>query len=186
MAQMLNGVMVRDGMIDHVATLGLTGASNSLAYRIAEVERHAHSHERWYGVAGTPSATHKADQIAKDIASFQIDAGNDAYGAWVQLLGSADTTYKFDMHRLFITAVETAATVHFVQIAFGAAGDDAVTAGDYTEFVYRSGAAITREAPVEFQTRRHAAGTLAWARCLAYDVNTSTLNFYFGLHYYEG
>jgi hypothetical protein len=186
MTVLQNGAMVRESKLDDVATLGLAGTNNSLAYRVAEIERHLHSYERWYGVAGTPSATHKADQVAKDIASFQIDAGNDAYGSWVQLLGSADTAYKYDLHKLFITAVETAATVHFVQIAFGAAGDDAVTAGNYTEFVYRSGAAVAREAPVTFQTRRQAAGTLAWARCLAYDVNTSTLNFYFGLHLYEG
>jgi len=186
MAQYRNGIIISDDRIDNASTLGLSGVSNSLAYRVGEIERHLHSHERWYGVAGTPSATHKADQVAKDIASFQIDAGNDAYGAWVQLLGSADTAYKYDLYEISVTAVERASTVHFVQIAFGATGDAAVTAGDYTEFIYRSGAAITREAPVTFQTRRHAAGTLAWARCLAYDSDTGTLNFYFGMHYYEG
>lgn len=61
-----------------------------------------------------------------------------------------------------------------------------MTDGTYTEFVYRSGAAVSREAPFEFQVRRQAAGALAWARCLAYDTDTATLNFYFGLHYYEG
>jgi len=172
--------------IDHLATDGLGGISDSLSYRIGEVERHFHSYERWFGVAASVSASHKADQIAKDIASFQIDAGDDAYGDWVQLLGSADTSQKYDFHKLFITAAQTASTVHFIQIAFGATGDGAVGAGTYTEFVYRSGAAVSREAPVVIQCRRQAAGTLAWARVLAYDVNTSTVNFYFGLHLDEG
>jgi hypothetical protein len=186
MAEYRNGNLLGSAYIDNAATLGLTGTSNSLAYRIAEVERHFHSYERWYGVAGTPSATHKADQIAKDIAAFEIDAGNDAYGDWVQILGSADTALKFDLHELYFTYAETASTVHFVQIGFGATGADALTAGTYTEIIYRSGAAVQREAPVVIQTRRQAAGTLAWARVLAYDKDTSKVQFYFGVHYYEG
>lgn len=172
--------------IDHLATDGLSGVNNSLAYRIGEVERHFHSYERWYGVAAAPSGTHKADQIAKDIAAFELDAGDDAYGSWVQLLGSADTSLKYDLHELYFTYAETAATVHFVQLAFGDTGDGAVAAGTYTEIIYRSGAAVNREAPVVIQTRRQAAGTLAWARVLAYDVNTSKVQLYFGMHYYEG
>lgn len=186
MAEYRNGNVVGSAYIDGAATLGLTGASNSLAYRIAEVERHLHHYERWYGVAGTPSATHKADEVAAAIAAFQIDAGNADWGAWVQILGSADTALTYDLQQMYFVAAETAATVHFVQIGFGATGAAALTAGTYTDFVYRSGAAITREAPDEFQTRRQAAGTLAWARCLAVGVNTSTLDFYFGLHLYEG
>ena len=173
--------------IDSLATSGLSGVDNSLAYRIGEVERHFHSYERWYGLAGTPSAeTHRADQVAKDIASFQIDAGNDAYGAWVQLLGSDDTASTFDLHRIMITDVERDAAVHFVQIACGTSGDAAVTAGTYTEFVYKPQATNTEETPLDIQMRRQTAGTKAWARVLAFDQDTGTMNFYFGVHYYEG
>jgi len=173
-------------IIDGTTTTGLAGTSNSLAYRVNEIERHLHSYERWYGVAATPSATHKADLLGKDIASFQIDAGNDTWGAWLQLLGSADTAQKYDFHEISITGAERASTVHFVQFAFGATGDAAYSAGTYTTVIYRTGAAQNREAPFQLQTRRQDAGTLAWARVLAYDQDTATLNLYFGLHYYEG
>lgn len=172
--------------IDNKATDGLSGVSNSLAYRIGEVERHFHSNERWYGVAATPSDTHKADQIAAGIVAFEIDAGNAVYGSWVQILGSADTAQKWDLHRLFFTYAERASQIHFVQFSFGASGDAGITAGTYTECVYRSGAAVSREAPLEFQCRRHDAGTLAWARCLALGADTAKLQFCVGMHYYEG
>lgn len=172
--------------IDSLASNGLTGVNNSLAYRVGEIERHFHSHEKWYGVAGTPSATHKADRVAKDIAAFRIDGGDDAFGSWVQLLGSADTTEKYDLHRLMVTAVERANSVHFIQIAFGADANAAVTAGTFTEVVYKPAAVTAEEAPLEIQMRRQAAGTLAWARALAYDQNTGTVDFYFGIHNYEG
>ena len=173
--------------IDNLATDGLLGVSNSLAYRIAEVERHLHSYERWYGLAAAPNGEiHNADAVGKDIAAFTIDAGNDTWGAWLQILGSSDTTQKYDLHKVSFVATERASTVHFVQFAFGTSGAQALTDGTYTEILYRSGTAITREAAIQFQTRRQSAGTKAWARCLAYDADTGTLGFYVGLHYYEG
>jgi hypothetical protein len=173
--------------IDSLATDGLSGTDNSLAYRIGEVERHFHSYERWYGLAGTPSGeTHRADQVAKDIAPFRIDAGNDAYGAWVQIVGSSDTAQKFDLHRLMIVDVERDGAAHFIQVACGTSGDAAVTAGAYTEVVYKPQSTNTEETPVVIQMRRQAAGTKVWARCLSYDQDTGTIDFYFGMHYYEG
>lgn len=173
--------------IDNLATNGLTGVSNSLAYRVHEIERHFHNYEQWYGAAASPSAeAHIADRIAKDIAAFTIDAGNDAFGAWVQILGSSDTALKFDLHRLMITDVERDAAVHFVQIGFGTSGAQALTDGTYTEFVYKPQATNTEETPVDIISRRQAAGTKVWARVLAFDADTGTVNFYFGLHTYEG
>ncbi len=173
--------------IDSLATDGLSGVNNSLAYRIGEVERHFHSYEKWCGVAAAPSGeTHIADRVATDIASFQIDGGNDTWGAWVQLLGSNDTTQTYDLHRLMITAVERGAAVHFIQLGFGTSGAQALTDGTYTEIVYKPAAVTAEAVPLEVQMRRQAAGTKAWARVLVYDQNTGTVNFYFGLHNYEG
>lgn len=173
--------------IDNLATNGLGGVDNSLAYRIGEVERHFHSYEKWYGAAAVPAGeTHIADRVAKDIAAFTIDAGDDAWGAWVQILGSDDTAQKYDLHRLMITDVEKDGAVHFIQIGFGTSGAQALTDGTYTEVVYKPQATNTEETPVAIQTRRQAAGTKAWARVLSYDQNTGTVSFYFGLHNYEG
>jgi len=171
--------------IDRVAVSGLTGTSNSLAYRVHEIERHFHSYEKWFGVAATPSGTHKADRLAQAIVAFGLDGGNTVFGSWVQILGSDDTTEKYDLHKLYVTDVQETAP-YFVQLAFGADADAAVTAGTFTEFVIRVNSTASDRAEVPINCRRQSAGTLAWARCLALGTNTGTMNFYFGLHTYEG
>jgi hypothetical protein len=174
------------GKITGAATGGLAvDANNSLAYRVAEIERHLHSYEKWFGVAGTPSATHKADRVGQAIVAFQVDGGNLVFGSWVQILGTDDTTEKYDLHKMFVTDVQETAP-YFIQLAFGPVANDAVTAGAYTELVLRVNAINSDRVEIPLNTRRQAAGTLAWARCLALGTNTGTLDFYFGLHTYEG
>ena len=66
--------------------------ANPNNYGIFEIERHFHSYERWYEAAASPSGeTHIADRIGSGSGAFQIDAGNDDWGLWVQVLGSSDT-----------------------------------------------------------------------------------------------
>lgn len=177
--------------IDDMATSGLAGVHNSLAYRIHEIERHLHGYERWFELAGTPVAeTHRADAAGTGAGIFQIDAGNAAYGSWLQILGSTDTPVAagsayFDLHRLLITATERN-FLYVVQLAFGATGDAAVTAGAYTEVVFLPASNQVDSGPVDIMSRRIAAGTKVWARCICPGQDTATLNFVFGLHEYEG
>ena len=185
----LNGSPISE--IDGVTTLGLNGVNNSLAYRVHEVERHLHSYERWFELAGTPAAeTHRADAAGTGAGVFQIDAGNAAYGSWLQILGSSDTpaitgSAKFDLHRILITATERNA-VYVVQIAYGATGAAALTAGDYTESVFIPASNQVDSGPIEVQSRRVSAGTKAWARCICPGQDTATLDFMIGIHEYEG
>jgi hypothetical protein len=71
-----------------------------------EIEKHLHTNERWFGIAVTLSLpTHVADNILTAVSPFQIDAGNDTWGTWVQILGSNDTPMqsgitKWDMDEL--------------------------------------------------------------------------------------
>jgi hypothetical protein len=191
MVQTLDGVTDLQ-KIDSYATDGLNGVSNSLAYRVNEIERDVHSYERWFGLAAVPNGTiHRADSITDNVNPFQIDAGNDTWGTWVSVLGSSDTpaiagSAYYDFHQVDIVAVQTANVVHFVQIAMGASGAAGLTAGTYTEFVFIPQSAAGRPAPITIQMRRQAAGTLAWMRNLVRGTNTSTLDFYIGLHEYEG
>jgi hypothetical protein len=172
--------------LDEATTNGLSGVNNSLAYRVAEIERHVHSYERWYELAGTPDAeVHRADAAGTGAGIFQIDAGNAAYGSWLQILGSSDTALKYDLHRILVTATERNA-IYVVQLAFGTSGDAAVTAGTYTEAVFVPASNLVDQGPVDVQSRRQAAGTKAWARCICPGQDTATLNFMIGLHYYEG
>lgn len=187
-----NGMPFPEAKIDDLATNGLDGVDNSLAYRVHEIERHLHSYESWFGGAAVPNGEiHVADRLGTGIDGFVIDAGNLTWGSWVQILGSSDTpargtNEKYDLHRILVTAAERATAIYFVQIAFGTSGAAAFTAGAYTEFPYYSPAQVSRSAPTDFQTRRITAGTKAWARCLCRGQNTGTLTFYVGLHGYEG
>lgn len=179
--------------IDGAATGGLLGVEDSLSYRVNEIERHNHHWERWVGLASSPSGeTHVADSISAATAPepFQIDAGNNDWGAWVQLLGSDDTpviagSVKYDFHRIAVVDIEHAYH-YFFQVAFGTSAAAALTAGTYSEMVYEPDAANTGEAPIDVQTRRQDAGTKAWMRCKCPGQNTAAIDFFVGLHEYEG
>ncbi len=178
--------------IDDAATDGMSGMADSLAYFADVLRNHHHSYERWFELAGTPSGTHKADRIGTVGGGgvFIIDAANDDWGAWVQLLGVDDTpddgvAAHYDFHRLEVAAAERN-EIYFVQIGFGASGAAALSAGSYTELVLKPLSNQIDSGPIYLQAERQAAGTLAWARCLCPGQNTATLSFFFGLHEYEG
>ena len=189
--------------IDAEAVDGLLGANNSMAYKIHEIEKHFHNSEDWFGVADTPSATHFADDIsahtlATPVDPFQITAGNDVWGAWVQVLGSGDTPnrtvakgfandmVKFDPQKILIAGAGATDVHTFVQIANGVSGAAGLAAGDYTTMAYTTAVSKAGEGAVEFMHARVSAGEEVWVRCLAIGENTMTLDFYLGLHEYKG
>ena len=180
--------------IDSVATLGLDGVADSLAYRAGAIARHHHSYEHWFGLAVTPDGeVHVADSVSDGtaVAPFRVDAGNDVWGAWVQILGSSDTPViagclYYDLHRISVVGVENANNTHFVQVAFGASGAAAISAATYTELVFRPQTVQGSETILTFQMRRIAVGTKAWMRNLVRGQNTSWMDIYHGSHEYEG
>ena len=190
MTATLNGASDRQ-KIDAFATDGLGGTSNSLAYRVHEVERHSHSYERWMELASVPAGeTHRADAAGTGAGAFPIDAGNATWGSWLQILGSTDTpviagNVKYDMHRFLVSATERNA-IYVVQFAFGTSAAIALAAGAYTEVVFIPAANQVDSGPVNVQVRRAATTTKAWARCICPGQDTATLNFFIGLHEYEG
>jgi hypothetical protein len=175
--------------IDKRKTDGLLGEQNSLAYRVHEIERHVHSRERWMGLASSPvGETHRAD--LDSMTPFQVDAGNDTFGSWVQILGSEDTpiisgSVKLDIHRLLITEVETGKVITRIQIAYDSSAAAALAAGNFTEIMIIPEKA-TKENPFEIKFPRVLCGTKFWARCWASGQDTSTIDFFYGLHEYEG
>lgn len=178
--------------VDEEAVDGLTGVSNSLAYKVAEIERHLHSAGSWFEKATTPDTTIKvADRIGEGSGPFQIDAGNDTWGTWVQILGSGDTPARddmthFDPHLILIDDAEQEAT-YFIQFASGlTTAADAYTAGNYTELCVGIDSTKRFKSQTPIQTGRAAASTMVWARCLAVGKDTGTLDFYLGIHEYEG
>ena len=181
--------------LDSAATLGLLGGNNSLAYRTHEIEKHFHNSEDWFGQHASPSGevTIANDITTGPLSPFQIDAGTNTWGAWVQILGSGDTPpaarptmVKFDLHKIGVVDSETNGIHCFIQIAYGASGAAALDAGAYTTISYTTVEAKATEAAVLFMMPRVTAGTKVWARIMALGAETMTLDFYFGLHGYVG
>ena len=189
MVAVINGKGETASLTDS-ASLGLLGVHNSTDYRVAEIERHLHSGARWFGAAVTPSGeTHAADAIGTTSSPFQIDGGNDTWGAWSLMFGSDDTPVRsgnayFDPHQIVVKDTENS-SVYFVQFSRGATGAAGLAAGTYTEFVYS--ATVQKETGVLIvQTGRAPVGSLIWARCWSVGDNTGTIDFFLGLHEYEG
>lgn len=178
--------------IDGAAADGLAGIVDSVAYVTAHAEHHQHSFERWLGAAGAPAGeTHIADRIGTTSTAFQADAGNDTWGSWLQILGSTDTPITpamamYDPHRIMVVALESANAVHFVQLALGASGADALTAGTYSELVFKPLSVQGQETILMIRTKVVAVTTKAWIRIWVVGQNTSTMDFFIGMHEYEG
>lgn len=159
-------------------------------YGITEIESHLHSNERWYGAAVTPSGeTHVADRLGVGVVAFEIDAGNNTWGSWLQILGSSDTPADpgklyMDVHRVMVVSTERNAT-YFMQFSAGATGAAGLTALTYTEAVFQPLSNQLDSQPLCMQSRRSASGTKIWARCLCPLQDTAKITFYFGIHEYE-
>lgn len=159
---------------------------------VIEIETHLHSNERWFEKAAIPDGEiHVADRIGTvgGNGAFQIDAGNNAWGAWIQVLGSSDTPadlgkVKFDVHRLEISAAERNA-IYFIQMAAGETGAAALAAGNVTEFVIKPLSNQIDSGPIMVQSKRTEAGTKIWVRCMCPGQDTGTLDFFPGIHEYD-
>lgn len=188
----LSAIFSETEKIDNVAADGLLGTEGSVAYEISEVERHHHHYSRAFGLAAVPNGeVHVADEITSNPGPFTVDAGNDTWGAWIQLLGTDDTPFitgkqRYDAHLITVVAAERANTVHLIQLAAGASGAAALTAGTYSDKVFIPQSANGRPAPVPFGIRRQDAGTKLWIRTLARGADTGTLSIYLEIHEYEG
>ncbi len=175
--------------IDNKITDGLSGVSNSLAYRVHEIEKHFHNNERWLGLAAVPAGeTHRAD--IDSITAFQMDAGNDTWGTWLQVIGSSDTPViagmaKFDLHRILMSDVENKKRITRIQIAVGSSGAAGLAAGDYTEIIATPDNDAKQD-PYSIMMPRYSAGEKVWIRCWVKATNTSKIDFFIGLHEYPG
>lgn len=181
--------------IDGSSSNGLLGTSNSLAYRLEEIEKHFHGRERWFGKLAVQTATDWADN---NIATpFVCISGNNAYGTdpgdEAQVVGTADTPAisgmaRYDVHRLLITD-STSTTVWKLQLIYGTGTmADAITAGQYSTFMVRIDAAAAQlpGVPVEVMMPRGVcASTKVWLRGWN-ATNDSTLSFFVGWHEYLG
>ena len=182
-------------------TISLVALARKILEEATEIETHIHSGGRWFGAAATPAGeTHIADRVGAGAAGAEagpliVDAGNDDWGAWTQILGSTDTPtdggaeVAFDLHEIHITAYEDTAQRYMYQIASqeDAPADDPGAGDVYTEDEFISGGVGANAATfsVPIQNMRVAAGTKLWMRLRAPNADTSTISFYFGIHEYD-
>jgi hypothetical protein len=183
-----NDLNTIDGKIDTVSN-----TSDNIFEETTEIGTHIHSNERWFEKATIANGElHVADRIGTGIGAFQMDAGNNDWGAWIQILGTNDTpadTGKlyFDGHRAEFVSAERSAE-YFVQIV--AQNTNPNTGGidneeNITEFVLKPLSVVFDSGPVEIQNIRVPVTTKTWVRCKCPGQNTGTLDFYFGIHEYD-
>ncbi len=190
-AGVLSSISDETDKIDQAITDGLVGVYDSLASRAHEVQHHFHNCERWFETAAVPDGEdHVADAISSGNGAFSLDAGNDDWGSWVQILGTNDTPatageVKYDLRRIEVSAAERNA-VYFLQLAFGASGAAGLSAGNYTESVFKPLSNQIDSGPMMVQNMRQDVGTKAWTRCMCPGQNTATLSLFLGIHEYPG
>ena len=172
-------------MIDKIERL------RSAEQEVFEINTHTHNHAKWFGVAAlSVGETHVADRVGPAIAPFALLSGNDAYGNWLQVLGSSDTPVqagmvRIDAHNVLVTT--TNSTEAFaVQFAVGeSAGLAALIAVEnFTEFMYISATNNADSGIEEVKAKGMPAGTKVWARCICMGQNAKTINLYVGTHEY--
>ena len=196
--------------IDEGAVDGLTGVSNSLAYKVNEVEKHLHNREFWFGQSGSPvqgvTAGEKGIGVPFVISSV---ATGDGFSAWIPVLGNTDTpsvvgsgNAYFDAHRMLITDVDTGDKLpHFIQFGWStlaATSSDADAGADALANSHISGFIAVPEkdgksAPINVMMPRIAIGTRLLMRYKVHNRNTpfalvagTNLHFFIGLHEYRG
>lgn len=138
----IKGIIGATNKIDGLATSGLAGVSNSLAYRVHEIEKHFHNHERWFGISADQSGNDWALSVstAGMPTAFTAISGNDTYGAdandEAKIWGTDDamgTDTKLDLHDIFVTAASET-SIYYLRIIYGSGTmADAITAGQYSE-----------------------------------------------------
>lgn len=175
--------------IDDVATSGLAGTSNSLSYRVHEIEKHFHGSEFWWGSDGSPSET---SAIAATVtAPFVAVSGNDAWGTAIPVMGTSDTPanagdVRYDAHRVLVVDTDHATSYRMRFIWGSGTSAAAISAGQWTEFMFiTSGGPFTSGAPVEVMMPRGTVGEKLWCQVWS-ATNLSEVDFFYGVHGYAG
>lgn len=186
--------------IDNLAVNGLSGVYNSLAYKLHEVEKHFHNHERWYGKSADQSGVNPWSAALSGtgmVTSYRAISGANDYGGdtndEAQVWGLYDTLSvggvsqaKLDAHKIFITA-SSIQTIWYLRFIYGAGTmADAITAGQFSTIPLVADAAQggSIDVIVPIMTPRITIGThKMWVQGKS-ATNNATIDFLVGLHGY--
>jgi len=176
--------------IDSAAVDGLLGTADSLAYRVQEIENHLHNSERWFGKKAVPTATDWGDEAS--LTPYRAISGNGDFGSdpndEAQVLGTDDTPtvagmVSFDIHRIMITAASNANDWVLRVIHGDGTMADAEAAGHYSDVMVQD---ARKGSPIEvLMHRTECAMCKIWIRAKN-AANNATIDFFVGIHEYEG
>jgi len=184
--------------IDNQAVLGLLGTTNSLAYRVHEIEKHFHNTERWFGKSADQSGVNSwATSVSTGgmPTSFRAISGSNAFGGDANdealvwgLYDTMGTDVKLDLHEIFVTA-SSVTSLWIIRIVYGSGTmADAITAGQYTDFPLIADAAVggSIDVIVPVLMPRITIGThKVWIQGKN-ATNNATIDFLVGGHSYAG
>ena len=177
-AGVLSSISDETDKIDEAAVDGLAGVSNSLAYKVHEIEKHLHGQGYWYGKDPGDSFL-----LVYGTTPWQLVAGaDDAFGDWVQLSNGDEITAgpRYDPHQVLVMQASAAGKLYYIQFGTGAGGAQAVR----TTVAFFP-AATLRQGSVPVICPRFYSTDLLWARA-ACETDAATISFVLGLHTYEG
>ena len=185
----IDAIKAETDKIDSATTDGLAGTSNSLAYRVQEVERHFHVREKFWGATGAPSET---NAIAATVTvPFVAVSGNNTWGTAIPICGTADnpvqsSDVKFDAHLVLVVDTDHA-TAYRMRLIYGTdTSAAAIAAGQWSEFMFiTSTGPFSSGVPANVRMPRVAVGSKLWAQVWN-ATNSSEVDFYWGAHGYEG
>ena len=176
--------------LDDRAVNGMTGTTRSLAWYAQKVENHLHNRELWRGLAADQSGDNWA---ADRLTPYLATSGDNAYGAEIKVIGSADTPFsvgkaRFDPHRILVVAV-TNDNEYKLRFTWGTGTfADALAAGQFAEIMVKFDAINPQQSagvPIDLQLPGQLVGTRVWAQAWNATDN-ATIDFLVGLHEYEG
>ena len=172
--------------IDNEATDGLNGVSNSLAYRVHEIEKHFHSSEFWYGDGGSNTMTRAANHNPWTLAA---SATPNTYGTEVQVSTADDfltdmaTAVKLDLHEIMVCESTSNDKNYMIQFW---CGDGLFGAASFlTEVPYRTGNNAQEAQPITIMCPRFSVGCKIWARVKC-ETGSASLDIIVGIHGYVG
>jgi len=164
-----------------------------------EIAAHLHSYSRAYEPKAVTTATRFADAFGAVPATanfWSVTSANPAgWGAWVQILGTADTPFsnidanvpvavQFDLSEILIINSDFTGLCG-VQLGFGASGAAALLAGTYsTEPIFVLNGATAERVVFHVKNTNIAVGTPVWIRILTPGQTAKQLDIIFNLHEY--
>jgi hypothetical protein len=174
---------------------GLLGGIDSLAYYVAELERHFHSYSKVFG-----STAGVAPGLQTSLVGFRVTsaaAGSPTFGLWVAIFNGTETpvlptSMYFDPHRITVDGVQFNNKYYRLRLAFSegatyANAAAAVAGGAYTDITLQLTNDVNRQGvPITIQARRQLKQSKIWAALATADAVAQWLDFTIEIHEYEG